>query len=167
MNRNRITCRVEPAPAVAALEFAAYTWPVRATSEADWPDAPGAVDHDASHRPVLLHFAPGRWLAPEPTTAMRVRLAALARAGAGTVVNVTGKWDALIIGGPGAPRLLACAVAIEAALDGRGCAALTLFDCPTIVTRMNGEFALWVQSSYTTDFAATVERFRAALESDA
>ena len=120
--------------------------------------------YDAQQRPALLHFAPGRWLAPDPSAETRSLLAGAVQQAPGTVVDVTGKWDALMISGPGAHRLLACAISIEAVLDGRDCAAVTLFDCPATLARVQGQFALWVQSSYTTDFLHTAERFRASLE---
>jgi heterotetrameric sarcosine oxidase gamma subunit len=123
----------------------------------------GAVRYDAQGRSLLLHFAPGRWLAPDPIDETRSLLGAAALAGAGVVIEVTGKWDALLIRGPGATRLLACAIGIEAALDARDCAALTLFDCPVTLARVSQGFGVWVQSSYTADFLATAAHFQAEL----
>jgi sarcosine oxidase gamma subunit len=160
----KLNCRIDRLPSACALEFAGFTWPAPDLGEPAWPNAPGAVRYDRQQHPVLLHFAPGRWLAPEPGVEIRSLLATAARAAVGVVVEVTGKRDGLFIGGPGATRLLACAIAIEAVLNARDCAALTLFDCPAILARAPGGFAVWVQSSYTTDFVTTAERFRASLE---
>ena len=159
----KFSCRIERLPSASALEFAAFAWPAAALGEPAWPNAPGAVRYDGRQHPVLLHFAPGRWLAPQPSLEIRSLLATAAQAAVGVVVEVAGKRDALFITGPGATRLLACALAIEAVLNARDCAALTLFDCPAILARAAGGFAVWVQSSYTTDFITTAERFRASL----
>ena len=79
------------------------------------------------------------------------------------MIDVSGKWEALSIAGPGATRLLACALDIEAVLQGRDCAAVTLFDCPAIVARAADGFAVWVQSSYAADFMATAAQSGATL----
>ena len=165
MTDEKLSCRIDRLPSACALEFAAFAWPAPDTSELAWPSKPGAVRYDERRRPLLLHYAPGRWLAPEPSLEIRSLLATAAQAAVGVVVEVTGKRDALLISGTGATRLLACAIAIEAVLNARDCAALTLFDCPAILARAPEGFAVWVQSSYTTDFVTTAERFRASLES--
>ncbi len=156
-------CRIDRLPSVPALEFTAFAWPAQALGEPAWPGAPGAVRYDSQGRALLLHFAPGRWLAPDPIDETRSLLASAAGAGLGAVVEVTGKWDTVLILGPGATRLMACAIGIEAVLDARDCAALTLFDCPVTVARYPEGFALWLQSSYTTDFLTTAEHFRTSL----
>ncbi len=157
-------CRIDRVACARALEFSAFAWPAPALSEPAWPSGAGAVRYDARQRPVLLHFAPGRWLAPDPDEEVRALLAAAGLATAGVVVEVTGKWEAWLIRGTGAPRLLACALAIEPVLNARDCAAVTLFDCPAILARAAEGFAVWVHSSYAADFAATAEGFRASLE---
>jgi sarcosine oxidase gamma subunit len=80
------------------------------------------------------------------------------------MIDASGKWECLALTGPGATRLLASAIAIDAVLAGRGCAALSLFDCPAIITREAENFVLWVQSSYAADFMATAGRLQAVLE---
>lgn len=164
MTDEEASCRIDRVPCARALEFAAFAWPAPALSEPAWPSSAGAVRYDARQRPLLLHFAPGRWLAPDPDEDTCSLLAAAGLAAAGVVVEVTGKWEALLIRGTRAPRLLACALAIEPVLNARDCAAVTLFDCPAILARAPGGFAVWVQSSYAADFAATAEGFRASLE---
>jgi heterotetrameric sarcosine oxidase gamma subunit len=164
MSNNLNTCRIDRLPAQSTLEFAAYPTAQRRGGETLWPQAPGAVRFDAQQRPQLLHFAPGRWLAPDPSPETRALLAQAAQQGDGALLDVTGKWDALVLRGPGATRLLACELTVETVLQDRDCAAVTLFDCPATLARAGADFALWVQSSYTKDFIACAERFRTSLE---
>jgi heterotetrameric sarcosine oxidase gamma subunit len=142
------------------LEFAAFGFPLGGAFVVGWPAAPGAVRHDADGRPVLLHFAPARWLVPAPHPDILALLAAATEAGAGIVVGVDGKWQALELTGAGARRVLASTIDVEQALDGRECAALTLFDCPAIVARIPAGFAIWVRASYAADFVAAVSARR-------
>ncbi len=113
MNHEIAGCRIDRLASAPGLEFAAFSWPARAPGEPAWPGAPGAVRYDSQRRAVLLHFAPGRWLAPDPSDETRSLLSAAAEAAQGVVVEVTGKWDALLIRGPGAMRLLACTIDID------------------------------------------------------
>ena len=165
MSADITSVRIDRLSAQVTLEFVAYPADQRLGADTLWPRTPGAVRFDAHQRPVLLHFAPGRWLVPDPDLVTRALLASTAQQGSGTLVDASGKWDALVIHGPGAARLLACDLAIEAVLRDRDCAAVTLFDCPATIARVPGGFALWVQSSYTSDFMACAESFRAALAS--
>ena len=164
---NSNTCSIERGPARTTLEFIAFGGPRPDFIAVSWPTAPGGVRRDALQRPELLHFAPDRWLAPGPTAQVSTLLAAAADAGAGVLVDATGKWVELLIAGPGAARLLASAIAVGAVLDRRGCAAVTLFDCPAILARQTEDFVLWVQASYAADFIVTAERFRVTLKSGA
>ncbi|HEV7431586.1 MAG TPA: hypothetical protein VGN77_00985 [Steroidobacteraceae bacterium] len=159
-----ISCHIDSLPGACALEFVAFASPLPDLGDARWPRAAGAVYYDTQQRPSLLHFAPARWLAPDPTAPIRALLAEAVRTAVGVVIDVTGKWDALLIHGPGATRLLACALEVESVLNARDCAAVTLFDCPATLARTRQGFAVWVQSSYTKDFLITAERFRAALD---
>jgi heterotetrameric sarcosine oxidase gamma subunit len=157
-------CRIDGVAGMRTLEFSAFAWPTPAISAPAWPSTPGAVRYGAQQRPLLLHFAPGRWLAPDPDPEIGALLEGAAQAAAGAVVEVTGKWRALQISGPGAGHLLACTIAVEAVLTDRDCAALTLFDCPAILARAPDGFAVWVQASYATDFTLTAQRFRSSFE---
>ncbi len=163
MNEETYSCRIDRLSGVCALEFISLAWPSTEPGETSWPSAPGAVRRDAAQRALMLHFAPGRWLAPDPDSETRAILDSAATAGRGTVVDVTGKYDALSVSGFGATRLLACGIDIESIMQARECAALTLFDCPAIISRVADGYSIWVQSSYATDFAATAERFRTML----
>lgn len=154
-------CRLEARAPEPMLEFAAYGFPLGGAFVVGWPAAPGAVRHDADGRPVLLHFAPARWLVPAPHPDIAALLEAATEADAGVVVVVDGKWQAMELLGAGAARVLASTVDLEQALAGRECAALTLFDCPAVLARIPGGFAVWVRSSYAADFVAAVAAVRA------
>jgi len=144
-------CRIARLADTRVLEVARFGG---ATAPAGWPSAPGEVSRNTAGFPAMLHFAPGRWLVPVNTFDLDAALAA-ARA-CSAVVDVTGKWQAFAI--TGAARLLASTVAMEAVLDGRECAAATLFDCPAIVARTADGYLVWVQSSYAADFLSTASR---------
>jgi heterotetrameric sarcosine oxidase gamma subunit len=149
---------IVPVAPTRVLEFVAYQWPLSGFTRPDWPVDPGGVQSGARQQPALLHFAPGRWLAPAPDAGLGARLEAAAARGAGTLVDVSGKWVGLELSGPGAARLLAFTVDIEAVLAGRDCAAVNLLDCPAIVVRAAPGFRLWVQSSYAGHFHATARQ---------
>jgi heterotetrameric sarcosine oxidase gamma subunit len=137
-------------------EFKAYTYPTAGAWAALFPTAPGAVIRDGTGRCELLHIAPGHWLVPEPSTEVAARLDAAAAAGAGVRIGVDGKWQAVSIAGPGAQRALARTIALDTILAGRDCAALTLFDCPSIIARADAAFDIWVQASYAADLMASL-----------
>ncbi|MGH8252456.1 MAG: hypothetical protein ACRES2_00325 [Steroidobacteraceae bacterium] len=157
-------CLIEHRPQRRLLEFAAYRWPQTNGATPSWPVDAGAVVRDSNDAASLLHFAPGRVLAPDPSAATETLLDVAAAGGAGTRIDATGKWEHYIVRGLGAARLLACAIELGAVLDKRDCAAVTLFDCPAIVAKWRDGFELWIQSSYAGDFLATAQRFRASLE---
>ncbi len=154
-------CRLEPRAPEPMLEFVAYGFPLSGAFVVGWPVAPGAVRHDADGRPVLLHFAPARWLAPAPHPDIEALIAAAIAADAGVAVDVDGKWTAFELTGPAAGRVLATTVDVDAVLAGRECAAVTLFDCPAIVARVPNGYAIWVGASYAAHFEAAVHDLRA------
>jgi hypothetical protein len=157
-------CTIDHLASDRVLEFAAFSWPQSGSTSADWPMNPGSVQRDSLDRAILLHFAPGRVLAPDPSAATEAVLDAATTQGAGTRIDATGKWAHYVIAGPDAARLLACTIELGSVLDKRECAAVTLFDCPAVIARTHTGFELWLQSSYGADFLATAERFRAALQ---
>jgi heterotetrameric sarcosine oxidase gamma subunit len=159
------SCRIIQLPVADALEFTSYAWPAAGRLSTEWPMEPGAVWRDTQRQPALLHFAPARWLAPAPGPELRHLLEGAAGAGAGSLVDASGKWVAVDIAGPGAARLLACTMDIEAVLIDRECAALTLFDCPAVVARTAQGFRLWVQASYAEHLLATAQHCSAGLGS--
>jgi heterotetrameric sarcosine oxidase gamma subunit len=139
------------------VEFKAYTYPIAGAWAAPFPTAPGAVTRDGMGRCELLHIAPGHWFVPEPSPQVAARVDAAASAGAGVRIGVDGKWQAVRFAGPGAQRVLARTVALDTILAGRDCAALTLFDCPSIIARSDAAFDIWVQTIYAEDFMACLE----------
>ena len=126
----------------------------------DWPFAAGAVRRTEAGRAVLLHFAPWRWLVPDPDADIAARLGAHVDAGVGVLIDVTGKWRGIALSGADMPRVLAAGVAVDIVLAARDCAALWLFDCPVILARDGATLDLWVQSSYAPSLMATLESVR-------
>ena len=164
MTSSNTTCLIEHRLQRRVLEFAAYRWPEDQDAKPGWPSAAGALARDNDDNASLLHFAPGRVLAPDPSASTEALLDAAASQSMGTRIDVTGKWERYTVRGPGAARLLACALSLDAVLGNRDCAAVTIFDCPAIVARCRDGFDLWVLSSYAGDFLAAAENFRAVLQ---
>jgi hypothetical protein len=143
---------------VAALEFKTFAFPLVGPATTDLPAPPGAVQRDPAGRAALVHFAPGRFLAPEPTADLVRHLGALAATGIGVIFDVTGKWQHLVVHGSDASRLLAATIDVAAVLVHRECAALRLFDCPSVLATRPGGFDIWVEASYALDLRTSLER---------
>jgi len=115
------------------------------------PTAPGQVRFAASGAPVLLHHAPGRWFAPAADDTVRRELEALVVAGTGALFDVSGKFRSWQLEDAPGRRWLAQQCDIATVLAGRDCAALTLFDCPALLTKrqLDGHenFVVWLASS--------------------
>jgi hypothetical protein len=146
--RGAQVCRIEGPAAQHALEFKAFNFPLDAALARELPASPGGVQRDEHDCPLLLHYAPGRYLVPAPTPELRGRLAALQDAGTGAVFEIDGKWQVLTLAGSGAWRLLAATINVTEVLAGRDCAALYLFDCPAVLARRGDGFDVWVEASY-------------------
>lgn len=142
------------------FEFTAFSFPPAAALQGTWPSAPGAVLRDGEGRALALHFAPGRWLVPAPTDALRSAVADAESTSAGAGVDVTGKWRHLTLTGRDAGRLVACSVDADGVLDGREVAAVVLFDCPCVLAKSTAGYEIWVRSSFARDFVASIGRFR-------
>ena len=164
MSQDPADCRIEYSPGARACEYVSYAWPPAGAVPSEWPLAPGAIRLGADGRPELLHFAPGRWLAPGAAPDSFHGSYEGATPPAGTLVDVSGKWDGVQLRGGGAARLLATTIDLERVLEQRDCAAVTLFDSPAIIVRVPDGYLLWVQSSYTSDFLTAAKRARAVLE---
>ncbi len=130
------------------------------TRDADWDCTPGRVDVAADGSPRRLHFAPRRWLVPSPDAQLLERLRGAEAGGAATCIDVTGKWVALRVAGVHAGRALASTIDLGAVLAGRACAAVTLFDCPSIVARDSAGLRAWVAASYVQAFEEAVARLQ-------
>ena len=148
------TLEVQSCP--RAVEFVAFDGAVN-TLATQWPRQPGAVLRGADAWPQLLHFAPARWLAPAPDSALEELIAASCAAGTGTAIDVGGKWTAMALDGPGAARALAATIDAGAVLEARGCAAVELFDCPALLASVGQGFRIYVRSSYAAALRAALE----------
>ncbi len=142
------SCQLWETPASRDYEFTAF---------GEWPNG-GMTGHQSL---AFLPIAPGRWFAPSADGTMQSFMEAAGDAGLGTVIDVSGKWHAVTLVGSGASRLLASTIDIEAVLQDRPCAALALFDCPTIVARNPGGFSIWVHCSYATHFVEVITQLGA------
>jgi heterotetrameric sarcosine oxidase gamma subunit len=152
--------RIEGPTLQRTLEFKTIRFPLAARATTDLPASPGTVRRDASGRAMLLHFAPGRFLAPAPTPDMDQHLDALQAAGVGALFDVDGKWQAFALTGPGAARLLSYSINLAQVLGNRDCAALHLFDCPAVLARRADAFDVWVEGSYAAAFRECFEELR-------
>ena len=153
-----MACRIARLPEASVWEFVAYPSAVRNLRAVAWSTAPGAAEISADGSPRRLHYAPGRWLLPDPDRDMQDQLDAAVASGFGVRLDVEGKWAAILLSGPDARRVLASTIDIAAVLANRGCAAVSLFDCPTVAMRDVDRYRLWVAASYAESFEAAVER---------
>jgi sarcosine oxidase gamma subunit len=151
-------CRLERLATASACEFVAFRGNPAELGAAAWPVAPGEVRRAADGAPLLLHFAPGRWLAPDPGLGSGGLIDAAVERGLGTRIDVDGKWVAMRLTGADAAQILANTLDIRAVLADRDCAALHLFDCPAIVMSAEGGYRLWVVASCAQAFEAAVGR---------
>lgn len=145
-------CRIDGPILHPVLEFKTFKYPLTGTIMENLWASLGAVQRDRSGRAVLMHFAVGRFLAPSPTSDVVAMLTALQSAGVGALVDVRGKWRAFVLTGPAAERLLSSTVNLTLVLGNRGCAALHLFDCPSVLALRADVFEVWVEASYAAGF---------------
>ena len=148
----------EVGPQAPCFEFVTYAAP-DAIGDA-LPVRPGQVLCDDAARPTLLHFAPRRWLVPAPDATLVARLTGLAAGGLGALVDVEGKWRKVLVDGSGAARAIASTINVEGVLRNRGCAAVSLFDAPAILARVEAAFDLWVAASYLDHFVDVTRTLR-------
>jgi len=154
----RFNCRLERFGATTACEFVAFSAVPQQLAATAWPAAPGDVRPTAGGAPMLLHFAPGRWLAPNPDADVDRLIDEIVAQGVGTRVDVDGKWVAMRLTGADASRVLASTIDIRAVLAERKCAAMRLFDCPAIVMPTREGYRLWIVASGAEAFEAAVSR---------
>lgn len=142
-------------PLAACYEFVAYPGrEVDAAAISAWPARPGQALRDAAGRPLLLHFAPDRWLVPAPPPILLQELSALERAGRGCLIDVEAKWQEVRIASEHAHYILSSSIDVETVLAARQCAAVTLFDCPAILARSDSTFSIWIATSFLQSFLA-------------
>jgi sarcosine oxidase gamma subunit len=162
---NTVAEAVSAQPLAACYEFVAYPGrQVDAAAISAWPQTPGQALRDAAGRPVLLHFAPDRWLVPAPAPILLRELASLERAGHGCLIDVQGKWQEVRIASAHAHYILSSGIDVETVLAARECAAVVLFDCPAILARSGSTFNLWIAASFVQSFLAvsTTRQMRGA-----
>ncbi|HLN49227.1 MAG TPA: hypothetical protein VK251_06925 [Steroidobacteraceae bacterium] len=142
------------------VEFAVFgsSMPSTLSALGTGSTTPGSVRRGADGRPATLYFAPARWLLPAPDAELGAWLARAVAAGAGTAVEVEGKWTAMELKGVDAARLLSSSLDVAAVLESRECAAVALFDCPAVLATAAQGYLIYVQSSYAADFRAAVLR---------
>lgn len=129
-------------------EIIALVAPTAAAFGADWPLAPGQVRRAAANDYELLHFAPGRWLAPALSHSLHERCQQLIASGAAVLIDVDGKWHGVVVPRAAGASVLAQSLDVELMLGARDCAATTLFDSPAILARTESHYHIWVQASY-------------------
>jgi sarcosine oxidase gamma subunit len=98
---------------------------------------------------AALQIAADRWLILNQLPALPAGFA---------ITDVTGKWREIQLSGASATRLLANTVDVEALLTGRGCARTALFDCPAILMRRDGGYAVWIERSYEHAFNVAIQQ---------
>jgi len=113
---------------------------------------PGTVLREPAAR-LGLHYAPLRWLFIEPDEGYLSSTLIEAH-----LFEVSGKWRQLRLEGNDAWRALSSGCDPDTALADRGCARLSLFDCPTIVVRLDGTFTLCVEASYAPSLQGAIEK---------
>jgi sarcosine oxidase gamma subunit len=102
----------------------------------------------------ILHFSPGHLLvinfagAAPPITANANAIA----------VDVTGKWCGFRLHGSGARDVLAAGAHASLVLNGRECAALSLFDCPVVLLRIADTDEVWVPASYAESLCTALNK---------
>ena len=148
-------CLFELQPCMRAVEFVVFEASASAL-ESSWPRQPGAMRRGVDGWPTVLHFAPGRWLVPEPDQALAALIAAASVAG-GSAIDVGGKWTAVTLRGGDSARVLAATIDVDAVLEARACAAVELFDCPALVASAEHGYRSYIKSSYAAAFRAALE----------
>ena len=96
-----------------------------------------------------LAIAPARWLLVEPDEALLAVLGSAESAGAGALIEVTGRWQRIRLRDP---ERLRAGVALDQVLRDRAVACCWIFDCPTILARDGAGLDCWVEASYAASF---------------
>lgn len=149
MNVVQAPARSAPTPMV---EFKVHASLAVAIGAIALPRRPGEVERNALGEAVLLHVAPGSFLAPTPTALLLQRLDAIQMAGIGKVFDVCGKWQHFDLRGSDVERRILSTVDAARVLHDRECASVCLFDCPAILVGGTRGFEAWIASSYAVAF---------------
>lgn len=129
----------------AVLEYQSFSRTRHSIAGVDLPEGAGEVRYDAAGEAIVLHFAPGRFLVPAPSTVLAQQLTALK----GAIFDVSGKWDLICIRSASGERALSAGLDETQILADRQCASIHLFDCPSIITRQDSHVAVWVHTSFS------------------
>ncbi len=156
-----LRCTVEILPTARMVEFVLFDAIGDAGGVGTVP-LPGGARRGAKGDPVVLHFAPGRCLLPDPAPELQAWIVTSEAQGTGTAIEVEGKWTALKVSGPDAARLLSSSLDVGAVLESRDCAAVVLFDCPAVLAAAATGYLVYVKASYAADFSAAIARLRAS-----
>ena len=156
-------CRIEGPAVLPALEFQTFEFPLILRAAGQLPGTPGTLHLGDLGQIRLLHFAPGRFLAPSPQSSLIQVLDDLQADGVGVVFDVEGKWHAYRMTGRGSERFLASTIDVSRALRNRDCAAVPLFDCSAIVAGRPGGFDVWVEASYSRAFKERADQCLSSL----
>ncbi len=142
--------RERPLQACVELVFP----PGNGSPASPWNLPPGAVLRP-TEQIVALNLAPGRWLLLDADSSW---LAAAVSAG-GVAIDVEGKWRCLEIRGAQAASALSAGVDLGLILEGRECAAVPLFDCPTVIAARprDAGFDVCVHASYAASLCAALQ----------
>jgi len=155
-------CRITRRQPVRCYEFVLLPGSSSPAPAANWahppPEGESPLQTSAAFAaPELLHVAPDRWLIPDPTPRLTAQLDICVTGGLGTLIDVQGKWDCVMLCGSGAAQLLATELAVDGLLIDRPCAATSLFGSPVILVRRGDAFDLWIASSYTASCLTLLE----------
>ena len=155
MNASTHNASVEIAPKSLACSRCSEWYSVRANRFEGLQ--PGFAARDGSH--YLLHFAPDFVLEINGNASVRP---AILR-GSVVEVDVTGEWRGMSLPEPFALRMISTAIHTERVLRDRNCAAIRLFDCPVVLLRLDGQFHLFVQSSYEYSLRKAIDHRSSAI----
>ena len=144
--------RIEGPVSQRMIEFKSFKFPVDAAGAIGLPADPGTMRRDGSGQAMILHVAPGCFLAPEPMPDIVRLLDALQSVDVGVRFQVDGKWQAFTLTGWGAARVLSSAINLSQVLANRDCTSIYLYDCPAVLAVRSDSFDVWVEASYAWAF---------------
>ncbi len=119
--------------------------------------SPGGIHRGPTGEDLALHFAPGKCLIVGDSPEANQLIDSAVQQGVAAAIEVTGKYECLLFSGERTPYYLANSVDVTRVLLSRDCAAITLFDCPGLLSRTTGEFTFWVYSSYRQSLVRCLE----------
>jgi len=128
-----------------------------ATSFAAHGLSPGCAVTEGDSR--ILHFTPSCLLVINHAGSM----SALAVIADTIPVDVTGKWHGFRLRGSNVADVLAAGVHTDLVLNGRSCAALSLFDCPVVLSCIDGTYEVWVHASYAGSLCTALDKMEKML----